>query len=75
MVKHHSLLATNMFAHMATIGEVISGVEILLKDDGVFVFENHYLMDVIQGGQFDTIYHEHLENIFSKIPSQAFQLL
>ena len=54
------ILATNMFAHMSTIGEVISGIELLLKPDGVFVFENHYLLDVIQGGQFDTIYHEHL---------------
>jgi len=54
------ILATNMFAHMSTIGEVVSGIEILLKNDGVFVFENHYLLDVIQGGQFDTTYHEHL---------------
>lgn len=54
------ITATNMFAHMATIGEVITGVENILKDDGVFVVENHYLLDVIQGGQFDTIYHEHL---------------
>ena len=37
------ILATNMFAHMATIGEVISGIEHLLKKDGVFIFENHYL--------------------------------
>ena len=58
--KASLILATNMFAHMSTIGEVISGIEILLKDDGVFVFENHYLLDVIQGGQFDTTYHEHL---------------
>ncbi len=54
------IIATNMFAHMASIGEVVSGIEALLKDDGVFVFENHYLLDVIRGGQFDTIYHEHL---------------
>ena len=54
------IIATNMFAHMASIGEVVSGIQTLLKDDGVFVFENHYLLDVIQGGQFDTIYHEHL---------------
>ncbi len=54
------ILATNMFAHMATIGEVISGIESLLKPNGVFVFENHYLLDVVRGGQFDTIYHEHL---------------
>lgn len=54
------ITATNMFAHMATIREVVNGVENLLKDNGVFIIENHYLLDVIQGGQFDTIYHEHL---------------
>ena len=58
--KASLILATNMFAHMATIGEVISGIESLLKDDGMFVFENHYLLNVIEGDQFDTIYHEHL---------------
>ena len=58
--KASIVLATNMFAHMATIGEVISGIESLLKDDGVFIFENHYLLDVIERGQFDTTYHEHL---------------
>ena len=58
--KASLIIATNMFAHMATIGEVVSGIEKLLKDDGRFVFENHYLLSVIEGGQFDTIYHEHL---------------
>ena len=54
------ITATNMFAHMQTIGEVIMGIYHLLKEDGVFVSETHYLLDVIQGGQFDTVYHEHL---------------
>ncbi|MFI5334147.1 MAG: class I SAM-dependent methyltransferase [Chlamydiales bacterium] len=54
------ITATNMFAHMQTIGEVIQGIHHLLKEDGVFVAETHYLLDVIQGGQFDTVYHEHL---------------
>jgi hypothetical protein len=54
------ITSTNMFAHMATIGEVVTGLEILLKDDGVFVCETHYLPEFIQGGQFDDIYLEHL---------------
>jgi SAM-dependent methyltransferase len=58
--KASLVLSTNMFAHMSTIGEVVSGIETLLKDNGVFVMESHYLLDVIEGGQFDTIYHEHL---------------
>lgn len=54
------ITATNMFAHMHTMGEVILGIYNLLKKDGVFVSETHYLLDAIEGGQFDTIYHEHL---------------
>ena len=54
------ILSTNMFAHMATIGEVVTGIGTLLKEDGIFVLESHYLLDVIKGGQFDTVYHEHL---------------
>lgn len=58
---HAALItSTNMFAHMQTIGEVIMGIHTLLRDKGVFISETHYLLDVIEGGQFDTIYHEHL---------------
>ena len=54
------ITTTNTFAHMQTLGEVIMGAHNLLKKDGVFVSETHYLLDVIKGGQFDTIYHEYL---------------
>lgn len=54
------IITTNTFAHMQTLGEVIMGAYHLLKDGGIFVNETHYLLDVIKGGQFDTIYHEHL---------------
>lgn len=54
------IVTTNTFAHMQTLGEVIMGAYNLLKDDGVLVSETHYLLDVVQGGQFDTVYHEHL---------------
>ena len=54
------IISTNTFAHMQTLGEFIMGAYNLLKNDGVFVNETHYLLDVIRGGQFDTVYHEHL---------------
>lgn len=54
------IVTTNTFAHMRTLGEVVMGAYTLLKDGGKFVSETHYLLDVIKGGQFDTIYHEHL---------------
>ena len=33
----------------------------LLKDDGIFIFEVGYLIDVLEKKYFDTIYHEHLD--------------
>lgn len=53
--------ATNMFAHVATLGDLISGVEELLTDDGIFLTESHYLVDLLQTLQYDSIYHEHLK--------------
>lgn len=54
------IVTTNTFAHMQGLGEFIMGAHTLLKKGGVFVSETHYLLDVINGGQFDTVYHEHL---------------
>lgn len=59
-VKAHLLTMTNVFAHMADLGEVMRGVCALLSRAGVFVTESHYLLDVLQRNQFDTIYHEHI---------------
>ena len=56
------ITATNVFAHMATLGEVIRGIHNLLSDDGVFMSETHYLPDIIKGTQYDTIYHEHIRS-------------
>ena len=52
--------ANNVFAHMDDIGDVADGVRSLLAPDGVFVFEVHYLLDLIDEMVFDFIYHEHL---------------
>ena len=54
------ITATNVFAHMATLGEVMRGISRLLDSDGVFITESHYLLDVIEKNQFDTVYHEHI---------------
>jgi C-methyltransferase C-terminal domain/Putative zinc binding domain/Methyltransferase domain len=58
--KASVVTATNVFAHMASLGEVMRGILALLSDTGVFITESHYLLDVIERTQYDTIYHEHL---------------
>jgi hypothetical protein len=52
--------ATNVFAHVPDVGNLVAGVRDLLSDDGVFVSESHYLLDLVATLQFDTVYHEHL---------------
>jgi len=51
---------TNVFAHMATLGEVMRGISVLLDKDGAVISESQYLLDVFEGNQFDEIYHDHI---------------
>ena len=52
--------ANNVVAHVADLHGVVEGMSILLKPDGVAVIENHYVKDLIDGVEFDSVYHEHL---------------
>ena len=52
--------ANNVLAHVADTNGFVEGIATLLKDDGVAVIECPYVKDLIQHGEFDTIYHEHL---------------
>jgi hypothetical protein len=58
--KAHIVTMTNVFAHMAPLGEVMRGLSELLSREGVFITESHYLLDVLEKNQFDTVYHEHI---------------
>ena len=55
--------ATNVFAHVQKLGDFLRGLDLVLKDDGWFCFENHYLGSILGGSQYDTIYHEHLRSL------------
>ena len=52
--------ATNVFAHMPEVDEVVAAILDVLDETGVFVSESHYLLDLIGTLQYDTVYHEHL---------------
>ncbi len=65
IVQNHGqaaiVTAANMFAHVAQLGSMIRGVDYLLEDEGMFVSESHYLLDLLETVQYDSIYHEHLK--------------
>jgi hypothetical protein len=52
--------AANVFAHIPDVHALVGAIVRLLDDDGVFISESHYLLDLIATLQYDTIYHEHL---------------
>jgi SAM-dependent methyltransferase len=54
------ITATNVFAHIEDVHEVIESLLSLLAEDGIFISESHYLLPLVQTIQYDTIYHEHL---------------
>lgn len=58
--KAKVITATNVFAHMESIHEVVENIKSLLDKDGVFISESHYLYPLIKDVQYDTVYHEHL---------------
>ncbi|HUS65243.1 MAG TPA: methyltransferase domain-containing protein, partial [Kofleriaceae bacterium] len=61
----------NACAHIDDLDGVAAGVRHWLADDGVFIVEVGYLLDVFQNLWFDTIYHEHLD-YHSVAPFRAF---
>lgn len=68
------LLGNNVLAHVPDINDFVSGMNILLKPDGVITMEFPHLLKLIDENQFDTIFHEHfsylsyvtVETVFTK---------
>ncbi|MBU1472987.1 class I SAM-dependent methyltransferase [Patescibacteria group bacterium] len=54
------VVANNVMAHVENLREAFSGVKKLINSDGVFVFEVHWVGNLIGEGGFDQIYHEHV---------------
>ncbi len=78
----HLITATSAFPHIDDLDEVISGVKILLADNGIFLIEAYALSDLVQKNLFDTIYHEHLsyftastfDTLFARLGMEVFDM-
>jgi hypothetical protein len=72
--KARLITATNVFAHMNEWHDFCRGITELLADDGVLVIEAPGLLEMVEQGTFDLIYHEHanylalqpLRNLFAQ---------
>jgi SAM-dependent methyltransferase len=53
------IIANNVLAHVPDVNDFVEGIRILLAPNGVATVEVPHLVRLIEGLQFDTIYHEH----------------
>ena len=58
--KAKIITATNVFAHIENVNLLMKNLLKILKNDGIFICESHYLVSLINSIQYDAIYHEHL---------------
>lgn len=58
--KASAITMTNTFPHIPDLDDLLAGIDRLLAPGGAFVIEAHYLLDLLDQGAFDTVYHEHV---------------
>lgn len=54
------ITGTNVVAHVHDLNDFLEGINTLLSDGGLFICEFPYLIALLEGIEFDTIYQEHL---------------
>jgi SAM-dependent methyltransferase len=76
------LAANNVVAHVPDLNDFVAGLRTILKPEGVATVEFPHLRRLIEGNQYDTIYHEHfsyfsllvVEKVFAKHGLVAFDV-
>jgi SAM-dependent methyltransferase len=58
-IRADLLIANNVLAHVPDITGFVAGIAEVLTPRGVALFEFPHLLRLLEGMQFDTIYHEH----------------
>jgi SAM-dependent methyltransferase len=64
------LIANNVMAHVPDLNDFVGGLATVLAPQGVATIEVPHLLRLVDGNQFDTIYHEHF-SYFSFLTAQA----
>jgi 2-polyprenyl-3-methyl-5-hydroxy-6-metoxy-1,4-benzoquinol methylase len=80
--KAKIIYATNVICHVEALLELVKGIVLLLDEKGVFVFEEPYMVDIIEKNAYDQIYDEHvwfftvssLQCLFNKFGLEVFDV-
>lgn len=55
-----AVLGANVICHIPDLHSIVRGLDVLLKEKGVFIFEEPYLGDIVIRNSYDQIYDEHV---------------
>jgi 2-polyprenyl-3-methyl-5-hydroxy-6-metoxy-1,4-benzoquinol methylase len=58
-VQADLLVANNVLAHVPDINDFLAAISLILRPTGLASVEFPHLLSLLDGNQFDTIYHEH----------------
>lgn len=67
------ILGTNVLAHVLDLHDFVRGIRAFLAPDGVVAIEVPYLVNLIDGLEFDTIYHEHISYFRVEVLDRLFE--
>ncbi len=67
------LLGNNVLAHVPDLNDFVGGMKLLLKPGGVITMEFPHLQRLMEGNQFDTIYHEHFSYLSLSTVQRVFR--
>ena len=70
--KADLLIGNNVLAHVPDINDFVSAMKLFLKPGGLITMEFPHLLTLVEGNQFDTIYHEHFSYLSFTVVDQIF---
>jgi SAM-dependent methyltransferase len=68
------VVANNVLAHVPDINDFVAGIARLLKPKGRVSIEFPHLLRLLEGNQFDTIYHEHYSYLSLRVVQRIAKL-
>jgi hypothetical protein len=66
------VVGNNVLAQVSDLNDFVAGVKVLLRADGTATFEFPHLQRLLDGLQYDTIYHEHFSYFSFAIVTEVF---
>jgi hypothetical protein len=67
-----AIMGSNVMGHVDELVDFVQGLEHMLDEDGLVCFEVPHLLELVRGGEFDTIYHEHLSYFSLRVIQRLF---